>query len=250
MKPHRSQYWLTNEREKDPEQFDAQVEVICELYAEAAQLGENEGKHIISNDEMTGIQALERKHPTRPMKVGELEKREFEYIRHGTQALIASFNVATGKVFGTVADTRTEADYVAHLEQLWDSDFDSEWIMIVDQLNTHKSESLVRVVALRCDLGIELGEKGKSGILHSMVTRAEFLQDAHHRIRFVYTPKHCSWLNQIEIWFSILWRRVLKRGAFDSREALRQRLLDFIEYFNRTLAKPFKWTYKGRPLVA
>ena len=110
---------------------------ICDLYAEAAQLGENVSKYIMSNDEMTGIQALERKHPTRPMKKGQLEKREFEYIRHGTQALIASFNVATGKVFGTVTDTRTEADYVAHLEQLWDSDPDGEWVMIVDQLNKH-----------------------------------------------------------------------------------------------------------------
>ncbi len=250
MKPHRSQYWLTNERENNPEQFDAQVVTICELYAEAAQLSENGHKHIMSNDEMTGIQALERKYPTRPMKVGELEKREFEYIRHGTQALIASFNVATGKVFGTVADTRTEADYVAHLEKLWDSDPEGEWVLIVDQLNTHKSESLVRVVSQRCGLETELGEKGKSGVLHSMGTRSEFLQDKGHRIRFVYTPKHCSWLNQIEIWFSILWRRVLKRGAFDSKKALRQRLLDFIDYFNRTLAKPFKWTYKGRPLVA
>lgn len=241
---------MTNEREKAPEQFDAQVETICALYAEAAQLNKNERKHIVSNDEMTGIQALARKYATRLMKIGELEKREFEYIRHGTQALIASFDVATGKVFGTVADTRTEDDYVAHLEQLWDSDPDGEWVMIVDQLNTHKSESLVRVVAQRCGIETELGEKGKSGILFSMVTRAEFLQDKSHRIRFVYTPKHCSWLNQIEIWFSILWRRVLKRGAFNSKEALRQRLLDFIDYFNRILAKPFKWTYKGRPLVA
>lgn len=199
MKPHRSQYWLTNEREKDPEQFDIEVKTICDLCAEAAQLGENESKHIISNDEMTGIQALERKHPTRPMKAGELEKREFEYIRHGTQALIASFNVATGKVFGTVGDTRTEADYAAHLEQLWGSDPDGEWVMIVDQLNTHKSESLVRAVAQRCGIKTALGEKGKSGILHSMITRAQFLQDKTHRIRFVYTPKHCSWLNQIEI---------------------------------------------------
>lgn len=250
MKPHRSQYWLTNEREKNPEQFDSQVETICELYAEAADLSEDAGKHIVSNDEMTGIQALERKHATRPMQEGNIEKREFEYSRHGTQALIASFDVTTGKVFGTVGDTRTEVDYVEHLERLWDSDPDGEWVMIVDQLNTHKSESLVRAVSQRCNLDIELGKKGKSGILHSMKTRSEFLQDEKHRIRFVYTPKHSSWLNQIEIWFSILWRRVLKRGEFASKEALRQRLLDFIAYFNRTLAKPFKWTYTGRPLVA
>lgn len=218
------------------------------MYEEAGK-GEKEGKHIVSSDEKTGIQALERKHPMHPMKSGQIEKREFEYVRHGTQALIATFNVAHGKVFGTVGDTRTEVDFENHLEQLIASDPDGEWAIILDQLNTHKSEAAVRLVARYCDIEIELGVKGKSGILQSMATRAEFLEDESHRIRFVFTPKHTSWLNQIEIWFSILMRRVLKRGSFCSKQELRQRILDFIDYFNRTLAKPFKWTYKGRPLA-
>ena len=81
-----------------------------------------------------------------------------------------------------------------------------------------------------------------------MVPRKKFLEDTGHRIRFVYTPRHASWLNQVEIWFSILARRALKRASFTSIEALKQRLLDFINYFNAVLAKPFKWTYAGKPL--
>jgi len=204
----------------------------------------------MSTDEKTGIQALEREHPTLPMKPGLVERREFEYIRHGTQALIANFEVATGKLVSpSMGTTRTEADFLAHTSRTMSIDPDGEWIFIADQLNTHKSESLVRLVAERCGIETDLGVKGKSGILKSMQSRAEFLQDTSHRIRFVYTPKHTSWLNQIEIWFSILVRRVLKRGNFTSVDHLRERILAFIDYFNQTMAKPFKWTYAGRPLT-
>jgi len=219
------------------------------LYKEAGKEEEN-GRNIVSTDEMTGIQALKRTHPTRQMKPGQIEKREFEYERNGTQALIATLDVVNGKVLGTVGDTRTEVDFVNHLEQVIATDPTGKWVIILDQLNTHKSESVVRLVARHCDIEIELGEKGKSGILKSMATREEFLEDEAHRIRLVYTPTHTSWMNQIEIWFSILVRRVLKRGSFSTTSELKKQILDFIAYFNRTLAKPFKWTYAGRPLAA
>lgn len=208
------------------------------------------GGHIMSTDEMTGMQALERIAPTKPMQPGQVERREFEYVRHGTLSLIANFDVVSGQVVSpSLGPTRTEADFAAHIGRTLDSDPAGVWLFLTDQLNTHQSESLVRLVAERCGLEDELGEKGKSGVLRSMATRAAFLSDPAHRIQFVYLPKHTSWLNQVELWFSILVRRVLKRGEFRSTEELRARILAFIEYFNKT-AKPFKWTYTGRPLVS
>ena len=183
-----------------------------------------------------------------PVRPGTAEKIEFEYKRHGTLCLIANFIVATGRVEeATIGPTRNEADFAAHLGRTIDTDPDAPWIFIVDQLNTHQSEALVRLVAERCGLDDDLGLKGKGGILETMPTRTAFLADPTHRIRFIYTPKHCSWLNQVEIWFSILVRRLLKRGSFTSLEHLHQRLRAFIEHFNAVLAKPFKWTYTGRP---
>lgn len=248
MQPHLSRYWLNNKRDEDPEGFDQQVATVCDLYATAPTLHE-QGVHVMSSDEKTGIQALERKHPDKPMQPGRVALLEHEYIRHGTQALIANLEVATGEcVAPSIGATRTEADFLAHIEQTVALDPDGTWIFILDQLNTHKSESLVRFVARQCDIETDLGIKGKQGILHSQATRAAFLQDESHRIRFVYTPKHASWLNQIEIWFSILVRRLLKRGNFSSVNELRERILAFVDYFNKTMAKPFKWTYAGRPL--
>ena len=230
--------------------FDAQVKTVCEHYAEAQQLHEA-GVRLVSCDEKTGIQALERLHPTLGMHPGVVERQESEYKRHGTQCLIANFEVATGEVLApSIGLTRTSEDFAAHIEQTVATDPDAGWVFVVDQLNTHQSEELVKVVAGKCGIELELDAKGHLRNMKAMASRATFLADSEHRIRFVYTPKHTSWLNQVEMWFSILTRKLLRRGSFDSVDDLRERILGFIEYFNQTMAKPFKWTYKGRPLQA
>jgi DDE superfamily endonuclease len=207
--------------------------------------------HIISTDEKTGIQAIERLQPTKPPRPGMVERVEFDYRRHGTLCLIASFDVSTGMVLNpTIGPTRTEQDFANHIEKAVDEDPDAQWIFVSDQLNTHMSESLVRLVADRCGVVDDLGVKGESGILETRFTRKKFLKNPDHRIRFVYTPRHASWLNQVEIWFSILARRALARASFPSLDALEQRIRKFVAYFNAVLAKPFKWTYAGTPLRA
>jgi transposase len=221
---------------------------VCRCYREAtAQL--ELAIHTVSVDEKTGIQALERIAATKLMRAKQEERREFEYIRHGTLCLTANLEVATGKVINpTMEATRTEKDFAGHIARTVASDAQAGWIFVVDNLTTHVSETLVRFVAKECGIQDDLGVKEKRGILKSVPTRRKFLQDETHRIRFVYVPKHTSWLNQIEIWFSILVRRVIKRGNFTSVKDLREKILAFITYFNDTLAKPFKWTYTGRPL--
>jgi len=199
---------------------------------------------------MTGVQALERCAPDLPMGPRKPIAREFEYIRHGTQTLLAGFNVVTGVIQGLCRDTRKEQDLVDLVAHLIETNPGYQtYHFVADQLNTHKSASLVEYVADFCGIDQGLGVKGKEGILKSMETREAFLSKQGKRIVFHYTPKHASWMNQIEIWFGILMKKVIKRGSFLSKDDLKNKILAFIDYFNETMAKPFKWTYQGKALA-
>jgi DDE superfamily endonuclease len=218
------------------------------VYASAPQRA-RQGERTISLDELTGVQAIERKHPDLPMQPGHVLRREFEYIRHGTLSWFINFDVVTGQVIEpSWGPTRTEEDALAHIQRLVASDPKAtKWHLILDNLNIHQSESLVCWVAEREGIAPEaLGVKGKYGILHTMESRATFLHDPAHAVVFSYTPKHASWMNQVEIWLSILVRKLLKRGNFPSLDDLRDQILAFITYYNATMAKPIKWTYMGR----
>jgi len=183
------------------------------------------------------------------MQSGSLEKRENNYIRHGTQTLIASRCVNTGQIDAyTLGQTRKEEDYLVHVKQIYNTDVKAKHFIICDQLNTHKSASLVEYIA-SLD-GIEdLGAKGKSGILKSMKRRMEFLENREHKISFIFLPKHCSWLNQIENWFGLLQRRVLKRGIFTSIDDLKNKITDFIAYYNQYYAKPYIWEKSAKSII-
>jgi len=239
LKPHRSVYWLNSH---DPD-FAAKAQDICQLYLAAPRLYE-EGRLVLSSDEKTGMQILQRKYPTRPACPGHSEKREFEYIRHGTRALLATFCVPTGEVVWDLGPTRTSADWVKHLDhvaQRFRSLKRFDWV--VDNLNTHWSLDVCRWVAERCWLPFD----AKS--LQTGRQRRAFLSDPSHAQVFHFTPIHGSWLNQVELFFSVLSRRFLRRGDFSSAAAFEERLTRWLENYNRQHAHPYRWTYTGEPLV-
>lgn len=248
LKPHRIRQWLNSK--PDPEK-NKKIAEINKAYKQAEDL-EKQGVLTFCLDEMTGIQALERIAADKPSKPGKIRCIEYEYKRHGTLCLLGGFNVANGKLVSLVLPRRTELDFVQlvdHIFKLHPKAKDFRFIL--DNLNTHQSEQLVRYVAQKEGMDMDqLGAKGKSGILSNMKTRQKFLRNKKHKIAFLYTPKHASWMNQIEIVFGVISRKAVRRGSFFSKDHLKQRLSAFIEYFNTRLAKPFKWSYGNKPLTA
>ncbi len=222
---------------------------VCALYQAAPALAAAGGR-VLSTDELTGVQALERKHPGLPVAPGRGERREFEYVRHGTVTFILNRDVVAGQVVAPSAGpTRTEADFVAHIRQTIATDPGAtRWHFVADNLNIPQAQSLVRYVAAVSGVTEDLGVKGQRGILANQQSRAAFLHDPTHELVFHYTPRHASWLNQIERWLSILARKLLRRGSFLSVADLTAKVLAFIAYYNRTMAKPFRWTFLGKAL--
>jgi len=180
------------------------------------------------------------------MKAGKDKRVETEYVRNGTTCLIAARDVATGAISSySLGQTRKEEDYLSHVKDIVAADPGKDHIIVCDQLNTHKSASLVRWIASQAYDNIDLGTKGKEGILKSQKSRMEFLEKKDHKIRFVYTPKHCSWMNQIENWFGILQKRVIRYGQFCSVDKLEDNIVEFIRYYNRVLVKPVNWIFNA-----
>ena len=251
LQPHRSRYWL-NSRTRNSKDYEERIKEICILYRGAIEM-HKKGVHVVSIDEKSGIQAIERAEPNLPMRQRSPEKIEHEYTRYGTQCLIANLEVGTGKIIAPmVSETRKNNDFLCNIKNLVALDPSAEWVFILDQLNTHKSEELVKFIVQEINFEGDLGKAGYhgSGILKSMNSRMEFLERKTHRIRFQFTPKHCSWMNQIEIWFSGFSKRYVKRANNSSLDKLREGILHYIEYFNCNYAKPFNWTYKGKVLQA
>jgi transposase len=248
LQPHRRKYWCFT-TEKDPKQFQSQVEEVCQIYLNASLAQSQHNTRTVCVDEMTSLQANQRRAPTKRPLPGQIAKIECQYNRHGTLSLTGSWDVVAGQMIQTTIDeTRNAKDFAAHIKRTVATDPSSNWIFVADNLNTHYSEPIVRAVAEM--LGVDqktLGKKKRHGVLASMKSRREFLTDHRHKIRFVFTPKHSSWLNQIEVVFGSIAKRVMRHGSFDSKQDLKQKLISFVDYFNKTYAKPMNWTYTGKP---
>jgi transposase len=248
LKPHKNKGWCFT-TEKDEELFKSQVQMVCNTYLEAATLLREHNIRTVSIDEMTSLQANEKRAPGKRPAPGQCGKEECQYTRHGTVCLTGNWDVVAGQfIMPTIEETRNNEDFSEHIERLIESGLADGWVFVVDNLNTHCGEPLVRMIAKH--LGIPddtLGEVRKGGVLKNMTSRRAFLSDVSHNIRFVYTPKHSSWLNQVEAIFGMINRRVMRGGNFTSKENLIDKLKRFTEYFNEKIAKPMKWTFTGRP---
>lgn len=249
LKPHKTKGWCFT-TEKDQEEFARRAQAVCDVYLQAPQDYEQSGVHTVSVDEATGLQANEKRKESLPPKPDQQGKEETQYTRHGAVCLTAAWDVVLGQVVHhNVQETRTNEDFARFIEQTTGSDPAGQWVFVADNLNTHSGEALVRLIA-RLE-GIEettLGNKKKrQGILGSIKSRQAFLSDPQRRIRFVYTPKHSSWLNQVEVIFGIIKRRGLNGASFKSTAELIARIDHFIAYYNTTFARPMNWTYTGRP---
>jgi transposase len=239
LKPHKSVYWLNSH---DPD-FEAKAQDITQLYINAPRYYQ-EGRVVLCGDEKTGMQALGRKYPTRPACPGHPAQVEFEYIRHGTRNLLATFCVPTGKVIWDLLTTRKAVDWTAHLRHVAGEFPDMkrfDWV--VDNLNTHWSLEVCPQVAQWCDLEIDRKQ------LRTGAQRRAFLTNESHKHVFHFTPIHGSWLNQVELFFSVLSRRFQRRGEFASMPEFEERLHAWLERYNLRYAHPYKWTYTGQPLV-
>lgn len=249
LKPHTRKCWCFT-TEKDHKSFETQVQNVCHTYLNAQSAWQQDNTHTVCTDEMTSLQARERHADTKFPLPGQPGKIECQYTRHGTVSLTGSWDVVAGQMIHTTIDvTRNGLDFANHIEETIQADPDGNWIFVMDNLNTHCGEEIVRRVASLIGIADDtLGNKKKRrGILGSTRTRREFLIDPGHRIRFVFLPKHSSWVNQIEVVFGIISKRVIRHGSFTGIDDLKSKLREFIEYFNRTFAKPFNWTYTGKP---
>ena len=249
LQPHRRKYWCFT-TEKDRELFQTQVEKVCQTYLNARSAYQHNNTYTICVDEMTSLQANEQRAETKRARPGQIAKSECQYTRHGTLSLTGSWDVVQGQMIHTTIDqTRDSDDFANHIARTIQTAPEANWIVVLDNLHTHLGEPIVRLIANLLEIDQKsLGDKKRRrGILGSTKSRRAFLTDPSHRIRFVFIPKHSSWLNQIEVVFGIIARRVIRHGSFTSKSDLQEKLTAFIDYFNGTFAKPFNWTHTGRP---
>ena len=232
-----------------PEAFAEPVTAVCAVYQQAPTLDQH-GVHVISPEEQPGIQARERAAPTVPLTPRLVERPAYASRRPGTRCFIATCTVAPGEVVPpTLGPRRTEADGAAPSAPTLATDPQAAWSFVVDQLHPHPAATWVHVVASTWRIAEDLGAQEKRGVLQSMETRAAVLSEVSHRMRWLSTPKQTSWLPHSELWGSLLVRRVLQRGNCTAVEHVQERLVACIHYVNKTMAKPFQWTYAGRPLT-